>query len=311
MKRDLFRYIIRKNRMIILSISISVLIVSNIKGQDNKSPNEKYFTLGCLRNTISDVDINDASAAIKVWGQKIEERLKLGVTFDFMLFNDINDLIKYPQKDNLGFVVLNTIDYLKNKSKLQVYPASTPPDCVEYLLLVKKDKYKNLADLKGKKLGLAISNNNPIPGMWIDVLLGKKKLDRKEKFFGSLKEFNKESQLILSVFFEQNDVCVASSSAFKTMCELNPQVERNLIILAVSPCYTIGLACMTQNSRKFNYIDKLIDATGDMDSFPEGKQILTLMKTLRVRRFKRDDLKTVEDLLKEYEILQNKKIASE
>jgi ABC-type phosphate/phosphonate transport system substrate-binding protein len=147
--------------------------------------------------------------------------------------------------------------------------------------------------------------------MWLDVLLGNNKLDWKEKFFSSLKEFNKESQLILSVFFEQTDVCIVSRTAFNTMCELNPQVERDLKILASSPCFKIGLACTTQNSRKFSYIDKLIDATADLNSFTAGKQILILMKTARVRRFKQDDLKTVEQLLKEFEKLQNKKIASE
>jgi hypothetical protein len=304
MERNRSKYKIKKIRTIFLLLTVSALIVHETKGQEDSQPNEKIFVMGCLRNTFFDVDINDASAAIKVWGQKIENRLKLGVTFNFKLFEDINDLIKYPQKDNLGLVVLNSIDYLKNKPKLHVYPASVSKEYDEYLLLAKRDKYKNLAELKGKNLGLIISSYNPIPGMWIDVLLGRSRLNKKEKFFGSLKEFNKESQLILSVFFEQNDACIVSKKAFKTMCELNPQVESNLIILANSPSYMVGLACITKNSRKFSYIDKLIDATGELSSFPAGKQVLTLMKTTSVRRFKPGDLKTVEDLLKEYEILQ-------
>lgn len=303
-----------------ISVKLSIIVVillmllptlKSAGGQKNNKIDEQTFILACPKNTFPNVDLNDATAAVKVWGSELQKQLKMGVTFDLQIFENAEDITKYPKRDDLGLIITNTIDYFKLKSKMNLYPVVIPYDnhnvYKNFLILVKRDQYKTLKDVKDKKLGLQKIFLNPIPSMWLDVLLWKNKMNSKEKFFSSIKEYDSESQLILSVFFGQNDICVASKVAYETMVELNPQVEKQLAILYTSPGYLTGISSFSKNSRKFSYSERLIVAAMDLGNYVAGKQILTLMKTEKLAKFKPEYLNTIQELLKDYNALSKKK----
>ncbi len=292
--------------------SILFIISGNTEGQKDGHLDEDDFILVCPKNIFINVNINDAKAAIKVWGEALQKQLKMGVRFDLQIFDNADEIIESPIRGNFGLIMLNTIDYLNIKSKMHLYPVLVSTDknsaYVHFLILVKGKQFKDLKDLKNKKLGLLRRTYYPVSNMWLEVLLNKNKLSKKEEFFSSIKEFDSESQLIMSVFFGQNDVCMVSKKAFETMKELNPQLGEQLNTLTESPGYLKGLSCYTENSRKFSYSEKFIDASLNLGSYSAGKQILTLLKTDEAIKFKTEYLESSQALLRDYNLFKAKKI---
>jgi ABC-type phosphate/phosphonate transport system substrate-binding protein len=69
-------------------------------------------------------------------------------------------------------------------------------------------------------------------------------------FFSGIKQVQKPSQAILSVFFNQTDMAVVSRSAFDTAVELNPQIGRNTKILAASKPFVTNVICLNNGMGK-------------------------------------------------------------
>jgi phosphonate transport system substrate-binding protein len=70
---------------------------------------------------------------------------------------------------------------------------------------------------------------------WLATVLDRENLGASDQFFRSMTTESKPSRVILPVFFGQADACLTSKAAFDTMCELNPQVGRELAVVASSP----------------------------------------------------------------------------
>ncbi len=289
---------------IITIILILLIILSNAEGERFNRSDEENFVLVCPKNIFINVNLNDAKAAIKIWGEALQKQLKMGVRFDLQLFDNVQEIVNSPDRDNFGLIMLNSIDYLNLKSKMHLYPILVATDkdniYMQFLLLVKGKQYKNLKDLKSKKLGLLKTSYYPVSKMWLEVLLNKNKQKKEEEFFSSIKEYDSESQLVMSVFFGQNDACIVPKAAFETMKELNPQVGEQLNVLSESPDYLKGLSCFTENSRKFSYSERFIEASLNLGSYSSGKQIMTLLKTENAVRFKAEYLESSQELLKDY-----------
>lgn len=297
-----------KFKILILFFAVLVMPDKSLCQNDSVT-NSNNFIVASPKNMYVNVDLNDATAAIKVWGEELQKQLKIGARFELKIFDTAEDIVKSPVRDELGLIIINSPDYLKIKSQMQLYPVIVPFERGDvysrYLILTKKGAVKNLKELKNKKLALPDIKSNPVPDIWLNVLMKEKDADKKNKFFSSVKEFDNNSRLILSVFFGQNDVCVVSKAAYETVVELNPQVGIDLNILAESPGYLTGLSCLSKNSKRNKYGEKVVNACKNLDNYAAGKQILTLMKTEKVTTFKPEYLKSITNLLKEYKELKN------
>jgi len=87
----------------------------------------------------------------------------------------------------------------------------------------------------------------------MDVLLWRSGLDAGETFFEEIQEVSKVSQAVLPVFFDQADACIAPMDAFRTMAELNPQLEEELWVIDTSPGFCQAVVC----ARRDVYDEKL------------------------------------------------------
>lgn len=300
-----------KGRIPVVILVLLLCVPLNNSQAQPSPPSEQTFILAGSKNTFPNVDINDASAAIKIWGAELQKNLKMGLSFDLMIFDNAEEITNYPDKDDLGLIILNSVDYLNIKSNMHLYPVLIALDRNEvyksFVILTRNDQIEELKDLKDKKLGLPKIFFNPIPDMWLQVKLSQDKLGEIRKFFNEIREYDKESEAILSVFFGQNDVCVVSKPAFETMNELNPQVGEKLKLLAESPGYITGISCLSENSKDFSYSKRFLDACLNLSVYTAGRQILTLMKTEKVGVFKPEYLNTIAQLLKEYNTLSRKR----
>lgn len=302
---------IRKS-MIYFMIFLTVIIyrTANIDAQEkNVAENEKIFTLGILKNSFINVSQNDATVAINVWANKLRKKLNIAAKFKLMVFDNTKDMINYNTKNNLGMVLLNSINFLRLHDKMSLYPifisSNSKSIYTKLLLITKKTNAENISGFKGKKLGFYLRESNPIPKLWMDVVLAKNKLCSEEKFFSRLKEYNSDPQVLFSVFFGQTDIGIVSEAAYETMNELNPQIGKQLKILLTSPGFVFDVASFTQTSRNNSYSRKIKKNAVLLNSSPEGKELMTLMKTERSVTFKPEYLMSTKKLFNAY-LLINK-----
>ena len=265
------------------------------------------FTLAMMKNMFVNVDINDAFVAIKVWTQEINKRMNLGMEPNPKLYTDIDDLLKNLQKDDVSMVICNTVEYLQNKARLPIKPVLVDPNEDSFILLVRnKDKINSMAELRSKKLNVYVGTNANLANIWLEVALKESKLGDTETFFSDIKNGTTPSQVILSVFFGQSDVCMVKKSAFVTMSELNPQVGKSLKVIQTSVPFIDGMACFTDNFLTKNISSKVLKAAYDVDKYPSGQQIFSLLRTRQVSPFKEEYLESTKNLLKRYNELENK-----
>ncbi len=288
-----------------LTLLLTAVFAGNLSAQIKNVPeNEKVFELGMLRDSFINVNINDASVAINTWANELRKNLNIDANFKLVIFDNTQEMMDYNAKKNLGMVILNSIDFLKLRGKMSLYPIFTSSDSKNIysrlLIITTRPNAENISDLKGEKIGFYLRRNNPIPEFWVNVLLSKNNLGTENKFFSQITEFQSESQLILSVFFGQTDVGIVTESAFETMNELNPQIGKKIKILQTSPGFIFDISSLTKGSREYSYSDQIKKDAVDLSQYPAGKELLTLMKTVQVVQFKPDFLKNTEILYNEY-----------
>ncbi|MEJ2279614.1 MAG: hypothetical protein P8Y70_18015 [Candidatus Lokiarchaeota archaeon] len=142
----------------------TVSYATNLNAQIKKVPeNEKIFELGMLRNSFINVNINDASVAVNTWANKLRDKLKIDASFKLVIFNSTEEMVSYNKKKNLGMVILNSIDFIKLRSRMSLYPIFTSTKTknifTKLLIITKKSDAKNIFDLKGEKLGFYLRRN--------------------------------------------------------------------------------------------------------------------------------------------------------
>jgi phosphonate transport system substrate-binding protein len=112
---------------------------------------------------------------------------------------------------------------------------------------------------------------------WLATLLDDEHLGPAEEFLGAMTADTKVSRVVLPVFFGQTDACLTYRRGFETMCELNPQVGKELTPIAASPpivaCFYVFRKNYHNPSR-----EKFIKLHTTLLSSPAGRQIATLFQ---------------------------------
>jgi phosphonate transport system substrate-binding protein len=91
--------------------------------------------------------------------------------------------------------------------------------------------------------------------------------------------------------------------AFRTISELNPQLEQQLAILKVSPAFLRGLFIFRKDL-EMDIKKEIIGALQTFHEDPDGQQILMLLKEERLISFKPEYLVTARNLFEEYQRIQ-------
>ncbi len=306
-----------KLRKLISEAILIALVLASPQPAQNQNSNDKTETYGVafLKSMYSNVNYNDAKAALKVYIDELQRKLITGYKMKPVMFDNVEDLLKNFSKENLADITLTPVDFLKYQSRLSLYPvlvsSGYKSPFENYLILAGKNEgIKSLDDLAGKKLGMLQEDKNSIPLMWLEVELCRKKLPSldKDKFIEKIIYGKSESQLILSLFFKQIDVCLVSRTSFETMIELNPQIKDKIVILAESPGYITEVSSFTKKFNFSKYSTDLFNTLLKLDDYTTGKQLFALSKTAKIIPYKEEYLVNVKELISEYGNLVKEKI---
>jgi phosphonate transport system substrate-binding protein len=201
------------------------------------APLRLAFSAGVL----GDLNRNDAKASIIAWGKALLAQRTVSVEgVEPSVFDQTEDLFRAMQSGQNDCAAVMTDEFLARPAALEseaVYLSSKNGKTTEqYVLLVHQGSgISDLAGLKGRNLELHKSPRTSLAAAWLDTYLADHRLGPAETVFRKIVPAEKVSRIVLRVFFRQTDACVVTRDAFETMGELNPQLRKELRVLATSP----------------------------------------------------------------------------
>jgi ABC-type phosphate/phosphonate transport system substrate-binding protein len=254
-----------------------------------------------------DVNSDDAIAATKVWAASIGKGIGAWTKADAAIFHDIKSLARSINNNELDIVSVGANEYVELEGNLNAEPALVYVHSgrveVEYVIIVHKESaVKNLADLRGKRLTVIKGGRNSLVPLWLDSLMMDNRLPAKESFLQEIKEATKISQVVLPVFFKQIDAGVILKSALETAVILNPQIGKQVGIIATSPLLVPQVTCFRKNispETKALYMSRALD----LHRAPYGLQTFNVFKLDKILPFEPRYLDNVRDLVKKRKVV--------
>ena len=255
----------------------------------------------------TDVNENDAKAAVKVWGALIAKEKNVPTDPAPAIFNNMDDLLrslKNKQVDAIGIILT---EYAQLRQKIPFAPifVTYSAGCITetYVVLAHRDgPVKSLADLGSRNLYLHTHPRACLAPLWLDTLLVKQGHPATARFANKIVSDTGLSKVVLPVFFRKADACVVSRSGFDTMCELNPQLARQLVVLAESPAMVPAVFVFRADYQP-SFKKTLIDGVNDLKKTPAGRQVLTLFHSEDIEEQSKDCLNTTLELIETHKQL--------
>jgi len=239
---------------------------------------------------IGDVNMNDARAAMLVWVKRLTQEVDVAVEIDPKVFDTSDEIISRVRAGQMDAVALNIFEYKKVADLVdssQVLSEAGAASFEQYMILVKKTgNLQQLGDLQNGRLILLKTPKTCLASAWLAGILDDGHYPPAEQFFRSVTADSKVSRVVLPVFFGQTEACITSKRAFETLCELNPQVAKDLKVIAVSPPL-LAVFCLFSKTFRGDSREKMLHAFQMVRMAPAGRQLTTLFQfgDLEVRDF--------------------------
>ena len=181
----------------------------------------------------TDVNENDAKAAVKLWGQTVARERGIVTDTETRIFHDLPSIAEGLRKRSVDAVGLLVQEYESLRHEVKFAPIfvtfSGGRIDEEYILLVHRDSgIENVGQLQGRSLSIYENPRASLAPAWLDTLLVKAGQKPAAELFGRVSPAGKLPNVVLPVFFRKVDACVVSRRGFETLVELNPQVGKQL-----------------------------------------------------------------------------------
>jgi ABC-type phosphate/phosphonate transport system substrate-binding protein len=270
---------------ILAGLAFLVTAVSAL-GQDQEAEPDHPFRFGFSTALMPEVSENDSRAAMKVWGDTMIKSGAVRADPNVFICHDLETMLAALQNRSVDGVAVTTSELITLRERVQfnryvfgVVDGSIPD---EYVLLVRQQGGPTrIEDLQGRSLNLQRHSRTSLAMPWLDTFLVGKGLKPTREFFGQVTEETKLTKAVLPVFFRKTDACLVTRKGFKAMGELNPQVSRQLRVLASSPALVAaGFFFRTGFPQPLQ--DKCLAEFTRVHTTPAGQQILTVFQTERL-----------------------------
>jgi hypothetical protein len=243
----------------------------------------KFLRMAVSAETLSGANINDARAAYKVWINEISRssgQTPVEIVPD--VFIPSENLIRDVRQGTIQCYGITAIELRKvvdwtdpDFIVIQDYLS----DGLEYVLLVHANgPFKKLADLHSAQIVSLLQRDMVLLPAWLDTVLAANNLPAAEHFFTSISFHEKVNQVLLPVFFRHADGACVGRQSWEAAVELNPQLGRDLRLLAVSP-KIIPNAIFFHRDCDAEGRRLLIDLILHISSTAAGKQIAALYQS--------------------------------
>lgn len=241
------------------------------------------LVVGFMRSMFQHVNMNDAEAVIKSWGQIIARENGITAGTETRIITSEEELIRDMQAGAVDAVGMNVLEYEALSRTVPLGPVflnSIRGGFAENFVLLAhaKGPVSSLRDLRGRRLLINDSPRTAIIAMWLDLELIDHGLPETARLVGRVDRKATPADTILPVFFQQAEACITTREAFDVMAELNPQIGRQLKVLLISPPVATTMLAFRRDFAS-EYRDVIMRVLENLDATPAGRQILTIFQS--------------------------------
>jgi len=261
-----------------------VALAATVQGQEVEPdhPFRFLFSTGLF----SAVNENDARAAMKVWAGTLVREGTVRGDPNVTVCGDVGGMVTALQSRTVdGAAILMTEFFaLRDHVRFNRYLSGVVEGSIleEYLILVPQESsLARIEDLKGHSLNLFQNSRMSLALIWLDTVLLEKGQQRAASFCSRVTLQSKLTKAVLPVLFRQADACLVTHNGFKTMGELNPQVSRQLRVLASSP-KVVPAGFFFRAGYPQAQQDAFVAQLQQVHRSPAGQQVLTIFQTDRI-----------------------------
>jgi ABC-type phosphate/phosphonate transport system substrate-binding protein len=272
--------------MIALLFICGIVPLSAADDADQRGVTDNVLRLAFSSKMFTEVKVEDARAAMKAWMMTVARERGIPVDPEPRVYDSLEEMLRASQGSRVeGFAVTaEECLRLSKEIKLDRFAVGVHNGRMteEYVILVHRDSgIEGVGDLRGRSLMLLETPRMSLATVWLDTVLLLKGLHPTATLCSSVTSANRLTQVVLPVFFRKSDACLVTRRGFQTMSELNPQVGKQLRILAASPeVVPSGFAFRSDYASP--YRAQMMVEIGSLADSPAGQQILTLLQTDRI-----------------------------
>ena len=243
---------------------------------------ETFIKYAVSKRMIGDTNENDALASIKIWTESLAEQLGIEGNPLPHLYHDLRQIEDAVTNAKDDFFYITTEEYFHLLPHFDtqkcVVPVRGDSPYEQYVLLVHKASViSSLQELAHSSL-IILDNSRMIAGpVWLDNRLHEENLGSIEKHFQNIETVTKINMAVLPVFFQKKKACLVTKDAFLIMSELNPQLSKQLIILAESPPY-IPSGLFFRKGYTSSFKQRLYNEIAEWTDIPSYKQLATIFQ---------------------------------
>lgn len=279
------KYLVSRIKIILLIVLFMIFAgTSYSQGKDYKL----IFSANLLQN----MKIEDALATTKILAKKIQQKMELKEEIEIVVAENFNDLLNEIKKP-FDFILATGVETELIKRKHNIEPALVNETNgnygLNYLLVVNNSKnFSNLNSLKNTKIGILSKSEHHTASIWLDKLLRDEKLPVKEKYFSEIINDYKANNVLLSVYFNKIEAAIISKPAYELLCELNPQIKKQIKILLHSDNLIYGVISFDGRSKDQKRKDFMLNILLTLHEENYGKQLLDLFMVDKIISIKEE-----------------------
>ena len=275
--------------------------------EGNLKTNAQEFRFAFSKSMLREFNENDAKASMRVWVENLSRERHVAVDPEVKILDGIAALTKALQLERADAFVLPTDEFwalhLPKMFDQCIFAVTGGTVTEEYVLLVHQaGGIATLGDLRYRSLALLDHSRMCLAGPWLDSLLLQEKLAPAMRHFGRITAVSKLTKATLPVFFRQMDACVVTRKGFDTMAELNPQLGKQLRVLAFSPAL-VPTAFYFRSACAPEIKNRMIAEVARIHDSIAGRQVLTVFQTERLEERPLSCLAPSIDLLETHQQL--------
>jgi ABC-type phosphate/phosphonate transport system substrate-binding protein len=281
------------------------------RGESLAANAEKFhLSIGFSSRVFVNVPKADMKIAIQVLARKIAA--KTVGSADARIYDSDSEIERDLRAKTLDMVALTPEQLIHLRDQAQLEPlmvtATGNSTDLELLLLVRRDSgVSRLAELRNRTIALPAEGSQfgAIYRTWLENLVMKEGARSAPTFLSTITETRGASQAVMSAFFRKSDACIVSNNAFEVLNELNPQLSRDLKVIASIDRLVGGIVAVRQDlpserKQKVRHILKTLHED------PDGKQVLVLFQLSGIREFQPENMKATEAMLAENRTLKKR-----
>jgi ABC-type phosphate/phosphonate transport system substrate-binding protein len=298
-------------RIIATGSAVLLCLVSALTAPaSGAGPATFHVNIGFSSKAFVNIPREDIRVAVRILSQKVAK--KTVGSADTRIYNSLAEIERDLRAKKLDAVALTPEDFLEMSPRTPIEPVMVTstdkgPE-VELVLLTRKDSgISTVRGLNDRTIAVParIVQYGNMYFTWLETLLMREGVYDKGTFFSRVKETKNPSLSLMQVFFHQADACIVTSQVFELASELNPQISKELKIIARVDKLTGGIIVIRADLQA-DLKQKLIQALRTMHEDQEGRQLFLLFQLSGLVPYRPEYLRATEAFFTEHRTLKRR-----